>query len=440
MQLQLQYYLNLFRPAPPQWFEGISESNGSSLESLPCESYDELVSHWKDAMEWTDFLDITLTCMLATVTSTPLQGDQVWLRTIGIPGTAKTTICEALLVNKTFCKPLSIVTGLHSGYRDASGKDFSLIDRLNRKTAIWNEGDTLANASNRDQTLSQLRDIYSGFTHNDFRNQEAKSYEGLRITVILAGTNKLRMLNSSALGDRFLDCVIYKRESEVAESKLVRNVLRNNRLRRISESNGRAENQDSPEKVLAKQKTAGYIDYLRSQGVSELRKLVNSTPETILDRADTDCEMLGRLVAYMRTRSGAGGDEEPTEKELHIRLAEQLSKMAQCTAVVMSRPLDSEVMRRVAKVAYDTCYGNTWDVTKSLITGPLELPALANQVRRSQDVVQKSLGILHQLEAIRIEGITSPSGAKGRGRSYRLSHNTTTLTTRLQTLLGKTNV
>lgn len=438
MQLQLQYLLNRLRPAPEHWFAE-TEKAGKVLEPLPCDSWEELRACWQSAMEWTDFLDITLSSMLAVVTSTPLQGDQLWLRAIGIPGTAKTTLCDAISTNRTYCKPISIMTGLHSGYKDESGKDFSLMDRLNRRTGVVNEGDVLATAGNKDKILAEWRDVYSGFTHADYRNQDAKSYEGLRMTLILAGTPKLRAMNSSALGDRFLDCVIYKRESDIEESKLVRSVLRANRMRRISESNGEAQTYDSPEKILAKQKTAGYVDWLRKNGPAKLQQIVDTMPEPAINRVDIDCEMLGRLVAYMRTRAGVG-DEDATEKELHIRLAEQLSKAAWCTAVVMNRTIDGEVMRRTAKLAYDTCFGNTFDIAKLLLGKQMDIPSIAIQIRKTQDAVRKSLGILYQLDAVRVSQPAAESGARNRGRIlYGLTGSTSSLLNRLNTLLGSTN-
>ena len=439
MQLQLQKLFSRLRPAPEEWFADIEEG-GKVLEPLPCESYQELRSHWAAAMEWTDFMDITLSSMLAVVASTPLQGDQVWLRVIGIPGSAKTTLCDALTTNKTYCKALSNLTGIHSGTKDSSGKDYSLIDRLNRKTGVLNEGDMLANASNRDKLMAELRDVFSGFTHNDYRNQDARSYEGLRITMIVAGTPKMRMMNTSALGDRFLDCVIYKKESDIEESKLVRNVLRANRHRRIAESNGAAVKHDSPEKILAKQKTAGYVSWLRENIVSKLQKLVNDTPDSVHERTEIDCEMLGRLVAYMRTRLG-GGDEDATEKELHIRLSEQLLKLTQCSAVVLNRPMDSEIMRRVAKVAWDTSYGNSFDVAKALAPGvPLDIPALGKKLRKTDEATRKAVGLLYQLETIRPEKPSAASGARNRGNTlYRLTPQTAALMARMNTLLGATN-
>lgn len=423
MRNQLQHYLNRFKDVPEEWLTGVHRKEGLSdtvhtLAPLECNSYAELLECWKGALVgWTYFLDTTLSSMLAVVTSTRLQGDQLWLRVIGIPGTAKCTFCAAIGSTKEYCKEVSQLTGFHSGYDDGSGRDFSLMERLQLKTAILNEGDVLLQAANKAQILSELRDIYTGYTNSDYRHKGSQSYEGLRIAFILAGTPKIRALNASALGDRFLDCVIYQKEDDVKESNLVRSVLRSNRMRRVSEADGKPESFDSPEKILAKQKTAGYVTWLRTKGGELLLKMMQDTPDEQLDRIEADCEMLGRLAAYMRARSG-DNDEEPVEKELHIRLSEQFCKAAFCTAVVLNHAtVDEEVMRRVAKLCHDTCFGLTFDIAKKLMASPMDLDQLSNSLRKNTKVVGKALGMLYELGAAKYNRPAKDSGARNSNKS-----------------------
>jgi hypothetical protein len=440
MLLQFQHLLNRFRPAPSNWFEeGTSGgSEGIKLEPLPCSSYQQLVSYWKAAMEWTDYMDITLTSMLAVAASTPLQGDQVWLRVIGIPGSAKTTLCDALGTNRAYCKHLSLQTGIHSGYSDGSGKDFSLIERLNGKTAVINEGDIFVNSPNQKQLWAEWRDVYSGFTHADYRHQEAKSYEGLRMTMILAGTPKLRLMNSAALGDRFLDCVIYKYEGVVAESKLVRSVIDDTWDQSTTASNGSPTSTDRPELIAAKQRTAGYINWLRDNIEDKAKEIVKGLAPENRERLNIDFEMLGRTVAIMRTRAGLG-EEEATEKELHIRLSKQLRKLGVCQAVVMNTEIDAEVMRRTAKIAYDTCFGNTFEIIKQLTGKSSDIATIATTIRRPPELVRKSMAILYQLESVKAATPSAPSGASRRGpMTYSLTPPTSALLGRMNNLLGAT--
>jgi len=105
----------------------------------PCTSYEVLVASWRKALKWTPSLDTTLAAMLATSASTKLQGDQLWLRVVGPPGTAKSTLCEALAVDKDNTHSISIQKGFHSGYKGSGaqkGKDSSLIPRIDGKTVI----------------------------------------------------------------------------------------------------------------------------------------------------------------------------------------------------------------------------------------------------------------------------------------------------------------
>lgn len=438
MQRQLQAYLDRFRPAPPEWFEGIKDEEAKysapKLECIPCESYEELVGAWKEAMTWTDGLEVGLSVLLGVVSSTTLQDDQVWIRLIGIAGTAKTTLCEAIAVNTLYTHPMSVLTGLHSGYKgEGAGEDASLIPKINRKTAIINEGDVLLKAPNRDQIMSELRDLYSGMARCHYRNGKTEEYLGLRVSVVLAGTPTIRVLNKSALGDRFLDCIIYEKESDQAERTLVRSILEETLDASLCESNGEAKSQYSPEKVKAYQLTGGYVTYLRENGVRKLQALKESggIPSTLTQ----DCESLGLLVAAMRTRPH-GGDEDATEKELHIRLSKQLRKLALCLAVVLNRPIDAEVMRRVARVARDTSYGMTYDVCRTLIGQQLDRRAIASRLSTTDTKVGKALEILLALDCVRVDVSESTSGAmKRRSNVYRLTPIMSGLLTKLRDLL-----
>jgi hypothetical protein len=70
------------------------------------------------------------------------------------------------------------------------------------------DGDTLANSPNRDKILSELRDLYDGTSRAHYRNMKADEFEDVRLSFILCGTDELRQLNRTFLGERFLDCEI----------------------------------------------------------------------------------------------------------------------------------------------------------------------------------------------------------------------------------------
>jgi hypothetical protein len=357
---QVTELLAMLGPPPDEWLGKAAASAPSStprLETLPCTSWADLVAAWKATFSWSDPLDITLSTLIATNLSTRFLGDQVWVRILGNAGSGKTTLCSAMKVFEQGVFSVSQFTGVHSGDK-SSGGDAGLIPHINGKSFIINEGDTLLKNPNRDKLMSDLRDLHAGFASNLFMNGVRYIYEGIRTTVILAGTSRLRELNSSSLGDRFLDCNIYDQRSRTEERQLVRNDLRVKMRTFLQQSNCEATTQDSPERIRACQLTGGYLEYLHATVNDKLRNLKDST------EFSDSCETLGDLIAHMRSQPH--DDETPVEKEVHFRLSSQIAKLGVFQAIVLGRQLDGEVLRRLAKVSHNTCHGINYDISNKL--------------------------------------------------------------------------
>lgn len=436
-------------PPPEEWFKDLKEHPKDErlvVDPLECTSYTDLVDHWKDtrhepggkkgALRWNDRYDIGFSAMLAIAASTELPCSQVWGRVIAVAGSGKSTLCEAIAASERYCFATSVFTGMHSG-DNRDGVDKSLIPIINGKTFLINEGDTLMKQPNKDQLMSELRDLHFGVSRCTYRNGKIAVYDNIRTTVILAGTPTIRSLNASALGDRFLDIITYEKESNLAESSLVRNVVGMgidailNFEQNKQAMNGSSKKYLSPEKLQAYRLTAGFIEYLRDNIVTLVRKV--QVPHWYVSA----CEELGKVVAIMRTRTGKG-EEEATEPELHTRLSEQLSKLGICLSIVLDRPIDEEIMRRLATIAQDTCYGNTFKLCNALLGKQLDIQRLIVEMRLNDSYVRKALSTLHSIEAVRYDKSVSASGALNRGRNiYRLSVQTTGLLHKLNKWLNK---
>jgi hypothetical protein len=363
----LQSLLNRVQPVPPQWLEEAKERQCRELKPLPCTDYKVLVNAWKKTMKWTEGLDRALACMLATITSTKVVGDQLWMRIISPPSSGKSVLCEALSVARKHVRALSTLRGFHSGYKtDADGsEDVSLIEQLRDKTLIVKDGDTLLRSPNRDQILSEARDLYDRVSRAHYRNNLARAYEGVNITFLLCGTPLLSQLDSSELGERFLDCRIVHAMDPELEDDIGWRVALGSDANMSYESNGRADEQHAPERTEAMRLTGGFVEYLRTNALSCLRQ--TTTPDWAL-RA---CQQYGTFVSHMRSRpvvdrSRTDTSGEP-QRELSFRLISQLVRLARCLAVVLGKSeVDAEVMARVRAVVLDTAHGNTLDVTRHL--------------------------------------------------------------------------
>lgn len=368
LEVRKQRLANLFErieSIPEDWLAGGKPGAGGTfqLEPLTCTSWKQLINSWRKALKWTEGLDYALSVVLAAAASVKLVGDQLWVKVISPPSTAKSILAEALAVDIRHVKSVSTFRGFYSGYqedREGKGKNYSLIEQLDGKAFIIKDGDTLLTLPNRAQVLGQGRDLYDTVGRSQYNNKMSKDYHNKRFAWILMGTKSLRMLDASELGQRFLDCRIMDDidlglEKEIGWRKI--NQVRNNRY----EVDGRPDTTDSKEMIEAKRLTGGYLSYLRSN-MEDLYAGISMT-----DDAARRCVQCGEFIAYMRARPSKVQDEESAGRELSARLVSQIGKMALCLAVVLNRTsVDEFVMMRLKRITIDTSKGKTLRTVKKL--------------------------------------------------------------------------
>lgn len=352
-------------PAPADWLVAKGRTGGkggTDLECVECTDWNVLRDAWRKALRWTEGLDRALSVMLAAVISTEAVGDQLWVKIIGPAACGKSTLCEALSVTKKYVLAKSTIRGFHSGFqltRDAA-EDNSLLAQLKGKTLVTKDGDTLLQSPNLGQILAEARDVYDRVSRTHYRNKASKDYEGVSMTWLLCGTSSLRSIDSSELGERFLDCVIVEDIDDELEDEIGWRVANRAEREVAFVSNGRAETREGPEMTKAKQLTGGYVEHLRANA-PELISAVHM-PEPALRL----CMKLAKFVAFMRARPSKR-QEEKEEREMSFRLISQHVRLAKCLAAVLNRrEVDAEVMRRVRRVALDTARGRVLDLTGHL--------------------------------------------------------------------------
>lgn len=341
---------------------------GGSVDDLvliPCTDYRTLIQAWRKAMKWTDGLDFGLSCMLATVASTKSVGDQLWMKVIGPPSCGKSTLCEALSSNKDYVLAKSTMRGFHSGTSDETGDDYSLIAKVNGKTLVTKDGDTLLQSPNLEQILSEARDVYDTVSRSSYRTKQGgRDYAGIRMTWLLCGTSQLRQIDASELGARFLDCVIMDRIDDEDEDEILMRVGYRAERNLSLLSDGTPDSHQEPEMTLAMQLTGGYVGFLRDNAQELLAGV------TMADDVLRYHTRLGKFIAIMRARPSNKQDES-AEREFAARLVSQLVRLSKCLAIVLNRTtVDEEVLRRTRKVAMDTARGISLDTVRALYTKP----------------------------------------------------------------------
>jgi len=365
---RLQDLLGRVAPVPDAWLSngkfGASKDGkiGNSISLLPCTDYRVLTTAWRKALKWTPGLDFALSAMLASITSTESIGDQLWIKVIGPASCGKSTLCEAISVNLQYVVAKSTMRGFHSGFKSGSDKneDNSLIAKLYNKTLVTKDGDTLLQSPNLGQILSEARDIYDSTSRTHYRNKMGKDYSGIRMTWILCGTSSLRTIDSSELGERFLDCVIMEGIDDDMEDEVLWRVANREDRNMGMQQNGEASITYEPELLTAMQLTGGYIQYLRENDNQLLREV------TIPEHFKRKCVRLGKFVACMRARPSLK-QEEIAEREFGARLVSQIIRLTKCLGVVLNeKQVNDRVMNRVTKMALDTSRGQVLDMMRCL--------------------------------------------------------------------------
>ncbi|MCK9569388.1 Hint domain-containing protein [Candidatus Pacearchaeota archaeon] len=316
----------------------------------------------------------------------------------------KSTLCEAVSVCRDYVIAKSTIRGFHSGYKEdgSQGEDNSLIPLITGRTLVTKDGDTLLTSPNLPQILSEARDLYDCTARTHYRNKMGRDYQGIRMTWILCGTNSLRQLDSSELGERFLDCVIMDHIDDDLEDEVLWRVANRTARNMSMESDGKPVSQYEPELAYAMQLTGGYASWLREIAQEQMSTIV------MPDWAMRLCTRLGKFTAHMRARPSLR-QEEVAEREFASRLVSQLVRTAKCLALVLNAPETNEVvMRRVRQIALDTSRGQTLAIVHHLYESGVGLPIrkLAMQLGRSEDKLRSMLRFLKHI------GVAEPYEAK----------------------------
>lgn len=430
------------KPVPDEWINSNPDATISSSEKgkqdasiklLKCESWQQVRESWKNALVFHRGLEKTLSVMLACITSTMLRKDQLWIRVISPPSTGKSVLCDAVCVHRKYVIPMSNMKGFYSGMRPKKNqepgeggskkRDLGAISDIMNKTFVTKDGDTLLSANERERILSEGRDLYDGKSSTHYRNGMGREYNNIRATWILCGTEALRELDTSELGERFLDCVVIDKITPDLEDLIVNDAIDDMFDGMSDEVTDKPESMDTPKILLSKQLTGGYIDYLR-RNCSILVAKVNVSRDEFIK---TQIKNLAKFVSFMRARPSKK-QEESAQRELSARLAKQLARLASCLAVVMNKEkIDNEVMMRVTEVAFDTSRGTVFNMTRELYKNK---SGLMSEVLRSRldQKDERTTEMLRHLRRIRaFETYEDMSNSAYGETKYRLTPELRTL-------------
>jgi hypothetical protein len=392
-------------PIPADWVAGrtasAAKTGGVLVQLVECISYAELRNQWRKVMRWIPGLDKALTVMLATAVSTECVGDQLWVKIVGPPSCGKTTLAEAMAVARKYVKSTDTCSGLVSGYQtDREGSEnLSFVKKLNNMTWIVQDGDTLLTEPNLNRILAELRAFYGRVLRVNFKNKMSADHEGYNTTFILLGTESLRQLDSSEMGERMLDCQVLSEMDEDLEREIAMRKSYQAKQHLSMSANGEPESRDDPQMLLTKQMTGGFVEYLRRNAQSLLNcvHMDDEAHERVVDMA--------MFVSYMRSRPSRK-QEESVHRELCFRLVSQFTRLANCIAAIWSRgSVDKECLALAQSVAIDTARGRTLEIARALReagTEGMEAKQLGVVTGHTLDSEAKYLSHLKRLKAVEV--------------------------------------
>ena len=380
-------------------------------ETIERDSFSALLNDYKTVLYMTQAMADTLACMLATCVSTKLPGDQLWMRIIGPPGSGKSTLAEAISANKEYVYPISIFTGIHSGI-DEKG---SMIPRMQNKTTIIKDADSIMQRDNVETIMSELRDIYDRTSRAHYRNAEHRDYENINATFLLCGTDHLRTIDDTHLGERFLDCEVldnnFNRDKHLSfvYKSAVANVSLGIGAKNFSERDVQSEK--------LKRCTAGYLEYLQ-QSVSQVNPAVISA--VFCERLQSLC----KLIAIVRTKIPTDRSNTPLFRprgEIPSRLIGQFVKLTLSLCLVFQKKeADQKIYSIVRKIALDTMdtRGYNFQLLNLLSKEKQTTRELALEVNLSDTATRRKLISLNQIGAVEKAKIQNPVGQSGRQRDH----------------------
>jgi len=400
------------------------EEPANAITPIERTTFDSLCTDWKSVLHFTQELEDTLAIMLAVILSTESEKtNHIWLRVIGPPGSGKSTLAEAISVAREWVSPKSIVTGFHSGFVDPESEESaSLIPQLDCKTVVMKDGDTLVNSPNRDRILAELRDLYDGTSRAHYRNMKSDEFEDVRMTFILCGTDELRSLNRTFLGERFLDCEIMKRGEDTspylqrAVSNTYAALLGHLSPKEEAANQELSEATDHKDRMLfLKRVTYGFVKYLK-----EKLKAGQFTPPELSPETDTRLQAMGQFVSYMRARAKDNHDETAfrPRAELATRLCSQLTKLSFFLALVLGRPrIDDAVLRLVLKVVLDTALGLRFEAVSRMAAEEfLGIRQLSLELDKGESTIRRLLEDMRTFDIAKPMSVNNNSGQRGRDR------------------------
>lgn len=332
------------------------------------------------------------TISAATLLTTRIPGDPLWLFLVGPASTGKTVIVESLAADKEHCESVSKLTSkqLVSGWKDPENPDLdvSIFPKLRGRALLIKDFTAVLTlgSGEQEELFGMLRDCYDGKVRVQYGHGKLVDVEDIYFPMLAAVTDVIKSKNHSHLGERFLRCEILgpghdaEAPIEAALGSMVRTPAMVAKLARLGQA------------------IATCIDSIHID--------LENTPS--LEKPVHDhLVALSQVIGYIRAFVPRDNDElvYRPRPEGGARVAKQLFKLGMASSYLLQKKtVDEDVYHLIRKVGLDTVNGLSLETvqtlmrpgmvwTTDLLRDSLRLPK-THLVRRLHNLEQ--LGILQR--------------------------------------------
>jgi len=375
--------------------EVLEEGVAEAVEPWTFDEAFEVYDRW---LKMTPGITAALRLAWATVLSSRLPGDPLWLFLVAPPGGCKTELLMPLVATDE-CVVRSTLTphSLVSGFRLPGGGDPSLLPLLANKTFVlkdWTEIQQMPQAS-REEVYAVLRGAYDGRVEKSFGNGITRIYE-CHFSLLAGATHHVQADRTAALGERFL---MYRMGNDTTAT---------------TEDVIRAAMANVTHEDKMRQELGGAVARFLATPID-----LEALPE-LTEEQETSLVILSQLVSQMRAqvvRDYRGEDVlYRPEYEVGTRIAKQLKKLAQA----LSLTEDSRT-RWVSDNAFALCTQVGLDSATQWHRAIVEAVAEAGDVGQSIERIQTMTNIPRttlgkRLEDLELLGVLDHTTQKTQGR------------------------
>jgi hypothetical protein len=366
------------------------------IPKAPRVPFSTLMREFRKNLHMTPDTEMALQVMLAAVLAVNLHDDcPLWVFLVGPPGAGKSVLVRTLAdsplcVSKSKLRPATMV----SGFKGEGGSDPSLIPQLQGRCLVVKDYTTIKSmpASAQEELNGIMRDAYDGSVEIPFGNFVTRRYDNCYFGMLACVTDVIHGDSQAALGERFLKIELVRRgyDSEQQIKAALRNTLK---------------------LISAEQKLKAMVGAFCQRKVD--RKKMPKVPPWATKRILP----LAQLIAYLRATVERGFHGELRYRprpEIATRLVKQLTKLAQCLALVREKKVvDGSTYAIVEQVAFDTGIGWNLDLVFALMQNN-QKPQTIEQLMASAQIpkvsLQRKLDDLLDLGAIIAGTLTTARG------------------------------